>query len=146
MSPFMLDDYLRLRERSLTYIRRMLDLNDQQIDHDLRYEKLTGVNRLHNPEKNPAHFYFRDTLLEMIYLGGDALHDVSAADLQQGLDGAGTLLRSRAGKRANLHVYPEQGVAFSEEGGELDFIEIFPPTTLSQYQERIYKEPGAFIT
>jgi hypothetical protein len=44
-----------------------------------------------------------------------------------------------------LHVWPERGVAFSEEDGAVDFLEVFGPTTLADYSERIYEDPGRFI-
>ena len=54
-------------------------------------------------------------------------------------------LRSRAGKRANLLVFAEQGIACSSLNEGLDFLEVFPPRTQREYEARIYLDPGPFI-
>ncbi len=54
------------------------------------------------------------------------------------------LLRSRAGKASNLHVYAEQGVAVSI-GEEVEFIQIFAPMTQAEYEKTIYQDPGKFV-
>jgi hypothetical protein len=57
----------------------------------------------------------------------------------------GETLRSRQGKSALMHVVADKGIAWSEDDGEVGFVELFPPTTLNGYQKTIYREPPKFI-
>jgi hypothetical protein len=93
---------------------------------------------------------------ERIFVRGDRLMLVFVADanLPPGTDHAalvaavgdeGERLRSRQGRHAVLHVVADSGVAWSEERGEVEFVEIFPPTTLEAYRSEIYEDPGEFI-
>ena len=36
-------------------------------------------------------------------------------------------------------------MAFSADGDEVEFLEVFPPTTLERYESEIYREPGPFV-
>lgn len=144
MADFSLDSYLELRNMSLPAVRSRFAIRDEQIEEQVRYEKLGPATRLHNPEVDPAAFYFVEQQLALIYLNGAALSGVTPIELGQRLGEAGSQLRSRAGKRATLSVYPEQGVAFSAQNERVDFIEIFQSMTLEQYKEQVYREPGRF--
>lgn len=113
------------------------------VEDDVRYERLRPVARVRAPELWPGHFYFDGERQVMLHAGEpeDADPDGLAAALGPGEHE----LRSRAGKRAVLRVWPQRGVAFSEEDGAVDFLEIFEPTTLEDYEGRIYEDPGPFI-
>jgi hypothetical protein len=113
------------------------------VEEDVRYERLRPVARVRAPEVWPGYFYFDGDRQVMLYAGEPDGADPDALAARLGPDAAE--LRSRAGKRAVLHVWPRQGVAFSEEGGEVDFLEVFEPTTLEDYESRIYADPGPFI-
>jgi hypothetical protein len=54
-------------------------------------------------------------------------------------------LRSRQGKRAMIELDAQRGVAFSRDDDEVGFVEMFPPTTVEDYRERIWFDPGDFI-
>lgn len=115
------------------------------VDH-VAYEKLTDVSRVSNPAVFGAHVFLRGDEVVMIYSSSAAyLAKLSPASIQQELGGSGTRLRSRAGKTSNQHVFPEQGVAYSESDDQLEFIEIFPPMSLDAYRASIYSDPGPFI-
>jgi hypothetical protein len=116
---------------------------DAVVEDGVRYERLRPVARVRAPSLWPGFFYFDGDRQVMLYAG--APQDVDPDALAAALGPGAHELRSRAGKRAVLHGWPERGVAFSEEDGAVDFLEVFGPTTLADYSERIYEDPGRFI-
>lgn len=108
------------------------------------YESLTGVEAIDAPEGLTV--YVRGNDVALVYAGTDALGDgVTDDDLVKAVGSSGAELGSRQGKSANLHVVAEEGVAWSEDGGEVAFVEIFPATDLDTYKSTIYRDPGPFI-
>lgn len=89
--------------------------------------------------------YLKDGHAELVYLDGDALSDVSPSSLAVEFGDPAVRLRSRAGKRANLWVDAPHGIAYSEQGGALDFVEVFRPRSQAEYETEIYLDPGPFI-
>ena len=136
---------LALRALRRSDLLAQLQLAPGDVKHDVSYQKLKGVARLHNGAVYPAHFYVRGDELAVVYIGDhDFLSALSPAAIKNELGGDGTRLRSRAGKTSNQYVYPESGFAYSETGGALDFVELFAPMSLDAYREHIYEDPGAF--
>ena len=86
----------------------------------------------------PGFFYFDGDRQAMLYAGEPEGAD---PDGRRGARSGGHDC-APAGKRAVLRVWPQRGVAFSKEGGGVDFIEVFEPTTLEDYEARIYEEAG----
>jgi len=111
------------------------------------YERMKNVTEIHRPDHpdlGPARFFFRDAKLALIYLSdATALQELNIDSWKGNPSDEGTLLRSRAGKTSNLHVYADKGFAVSE-GTEIDFVEIFQPTTQQEYEQAIYDPPGPF--
>jgi hypothetical protein len=128
--------------RGLTRGELLAQVPDARVEEDVRYEGLRPVARVRAPELWPGFFYFDGERQAMLYAGDP--EGVAPEELAGELGPDGHELRSRAGKRAVLRVWPEQGVAFSEENGAVDFLEVFAPTTLEDYQARIYEDPGTF--
>jgi hypothetical protein len=120
-----------------------LGASAEDIDDGYAYEGLQGLSVLFRPEAFPGRIYLRDGRPQVIYVSGDG--GWTEAGLQAELGGPGAELRSRAGKTSTQHAYPEQGVAFSSDGDEVAFIEVFPPRPLADYERDIYREPGPFI-
>ena len=114
-------------------------------DPDDGYEAMQGVASLENGDVFPGTLYLKDGRVELIYVGPGGLDGVTAADLESELEGKATLLRSRARKTANMHVRAEEGVAYSAEGDEVHFLEVFRPRSLGAYESEIYEDPGPFI-
>ena len=137
----MLDQALELR--GLSRAELLERAPGAAVEEDVRYERLRPVARVRATELWPGYFYFDGDRQVMLYAGEPEGADPDA--LAARLGSGGHELRSRAGKRAVLHVWPERGVAFSEEGGGVDFLEVFEPTTLEDYEARIYADPGPFI-
>jgi hypothetical protein len=115
------------------------------VEPDVAYEAMKGVTRIHHPEDatlGDARLYFRAGKLALIYLSGGA--GVEAAELDAAIAGSEpVMLRSRAGKTSQLRVYAGKGIAVSR-GKQLDFVELFAPTTQADYEQSIYVAPPAF--
>ena len=106
------------------------------------YGRLRGVEALTSRER-AIQVVLRDDEVRLVYLGAAGLGELTAEDLE-GRFGSGDTLRSRQGRRAWLHVVAPEGVAWSEQDGQLGFVELFPPTTLESYRSDIYEEPPSF--
>jgi|GEM_PF-5131125 len=112
-------------------------------------EEVTHYQSLHDLEVIPtagkAWIYVRGEQVKVIYFGELALPAGLKSDtLRDALGSDGESLRSRQGKRANLHVVAARGIAWSELDGQVGFVEVFPPTTLKAYRKEIYGEPPLF--
>jgi hypothetical protein len=113
-------------------------------------EEVTHYQALHDLEVIPtpgkAWIYVRGDAVKVIYFGELALPRGLRSDtLRDALGSDGEELRSRQGKRATLHVVAERGVAWSEEDGNVGFVEVFPPTTLDAYRTEIYGKSPRFL-
>jgi hypothetical protein len=143
---FNLDNCLAFRNLSMEEIRRQFSISEENIEHNVKYEKLTQLTKLHNQNYHPGHFYFRDGKLVILYIGkNEQLEALDPKFLQNKFAEEGIRLRSRSGKTFNHYVYPEKGAAFSADSHSVRFIEIFPPTSLEAYKAEIYEEPQPFI-
>jgi hypothetical protein len=116
-----------------------------QIDKDVRYEKITDVDRVQLGDDQ--HFYFKDGGLKMIYLSEGRLATTVWTEFKSSADASAseTVVRSRAGKTANQVVFAEQGITASVQGNDVNFVEIYPPQSLEEYLATIYREPMPFI-
>ena len=139
-----LDELLALRGLSRAELERRLEAGAGHEERAVEYQSLTGVDRVHTPS-HPADFYFRGDALVMIHVSKDPLAELTPESLEERFGGPGEVLRSRYGRRAKLHVYPERGVAFVDNRGTVAALEVFPPTTLERYRDEIWWEPPAFV-
>ena len=141
----LLNSLIAMRDRPLAEIQQQLSASDSQVESGFGYGNLQQLTKVHNPDASPAHFYFKDKQLVLIYLGDDAaLQHFDAQKLQADLGEAAAVLRSRAGKKAQHYVYPQQGIAFSAERATVAFLEIYPAQPLETYKSTLYKEPPVF--
>ena len=124
-----------------------LGLKSLKINHEERYGNLSGMDELWKTGKTPGHFYFAHGGCALIYIEdvGGELDDIQLKDLQALLGEAESSLGSRAGKTNHTYVYPDQGLAFSASRSAVDYLEIFSPTTLEDYQSRYYTKPSPFV-
>ena len=107
------------------------------------YESLKRVDAMEAPDGTTI--YIRGDDVQLVYVGEDALPAGVSHDALVAVAGSeGERLRSRQGKKARMHVVADRGIAWSEERGEVGFVELFPPTTLADYQRTIYREPMPF--
>jgi hypothetical protein len=138
-----LTDLLALRDLSRDELQARL--GPLEVDPDVGYERIKGVDRLHSPDAFPGHFYFRGDDLQMIYVPRSALADADLGELQRELGEPAERLRSRTGEDSWIQVYPDRGVAFATDGQQVEILEVFPPTSLDGYLEGIYDDPGEFV-
>ena len=138
---------LELRNRTFAEIKNRYKIKDTHIEQNAAYQKLTGLTAVYNPDMLPVRFFLRNDTVVLIYSSDQRIVDtLDAGEITARYgDEDENYLRSRAGKRSNLMVYPEEGLAVAIEGNEVQFIEIFQPTTLEQYKKEIYIEIGPFI-
>jgi hypothetical protein len=120
-----------------------LGVGPGDIDPGYRYEGLDDVAMLYSPDAFPGRIYLRDDRPEIVYVSEPA--GWSEAKLEAELGGPGDELRSRAGKTFTHHVHADRGVAWSSDGDEVAFVEVFRPRSLAEYERDIYRDPGPFI-
>ena len=143
VAGYQLADLLALRGLSRADLQARLGA--LATDPGVAYERLSGVDRLHDPAAFPGHFYYRGDDQQMLYVPRSALKDADLGELRSALGEPAATLSSRTGEDSTLYVYPERGVAFATDGATIEIVEIFPPTTLEAYVSAIYKDPGDFI-
>jgi len=111
---------------------------------DDEYGQMTDLTSLEVSEPFSGTLYFQDGVVTLVLVSERRLARTSPADLS-GLYGEGAArLRSRAGKRAHLWVWADQGIACSVQDETVHFLEVFPPCSLDEYKTRIYREPPRF--
>jgi hypothetical protein len=143
---FDLDACRALLGLSETQVKERLQIHGDEARRGVRYEGLEGLSQYYNPDVFPARVYVRAARVQMVYVpSGPALRDVTREELEAQIGSEPTPLRSRAGKEYVHYAHPEQGVAYSSEGDEVRFVEVFPPRSLDAYRAEIYRDPGPFI-
>ena len=134
-----LDAARALLDLSRDELLARLGAGPEDVDDGYRYEGLDDVAMLYKPEAFPARIYLRDGRPEMVYASEPEGWS------PDGIGGEDAELRSRAGKTFTHHVHAEQGVAWSSDGDEVAFVEVFRPRSLAEYEREIYRDPGPFI-
>jgi len=129
---------------SLEEAKRVLDNAAQPVPGD-EYGRMRNVTSIENPAVFPGTLYLENETVQLVRVGCEVLADITSTDLREHFGDDAVRLRSRAGKRAHLWVYAEQGVACSAEGETVHFLEVFPPCSQGEYEARIYREPHDFI-
>jgi hypothetical protein len=143
VAGYELADLLALRELSRDELHARFGALETV--RKVRYEGIEHVDRLHNADAFPGHFYFRGDDLAMLYVPRSALRDASLEDLQRELGEPAATLSSRTGEESSLLVYPERGLAFATDGEQVEILEVFPPTTRKAYLAAVYDPPPEFI-
>ncbi|WP_211236752.1 hypothetical protein [Sporocytophaga myxococcoides] len=135
-----MEELLKYKGYDYSSLIEKFGIKDSEIDKNVSYIKLQGLSRVNKPDALPGYFYFDGNKLVMIYISDEERLGNMSFDKIKSDYGAGHRLSSRAGKTSNLHAYPEKGFAVSATHGQIDFIEIFPSTTLDDYKSRIHKD------
>lgn len=116
-----------------------------QVHEGVRYEKITGAIRVDVPDD--GFFFFKHGILKIIYISNDAQAERLWGEFKDSFDTntPKKTVRSRAGKTSNQLIFASQGITASLKGHRIDFIEIYPPCSLEDYLDNVYREPGLFI-
>jgi hypothetical protein len=142
---FALPAWQELLDLTEAEVRHRFATAGGEVDPDRRYEGLEHVTQYYNPAVLPVRLYVRDGRVQMVYVpSGPALAGTTPSEIDAQVGGRGQRLRSRTGKTANQYVQAERGVAYAEDGGTVQFVEIFPPRSHAAYLQDIYQDPGPF--
>lgn len=141
-----LDACRALLELTDAQVRARLQIDGAGETHEgVQYEGIVGVTQYYNPDAFAGRVYVRGDRVEIVYVpSGPALAGVTRADLDAPAGGEPAALRSRAGKEYVHYAHPEQGLAYSAEGDDVLFVEVFRPRSLEAYEAEIYRDPGPF--
>ena len=139
-----LDDVLRLRGADLAAAAAALGADRGRREKTSGYEGLSKLDAIDAPDG--SQLLARGDALALVYIGTESMPTgVRSDDLVSALGSSGRSLRSRQGKSARMHVLAEEGIAWSEEDGDIGFIEIFPARSFDEYTRDIYEEPPKFV-
>ena len=136
-----LDDWIALREATLAQVRAQLGAEHAELFADAGYGQMQGLTMLHAPDAHPGIFFFRDGRLAVLRVEHP---EDEAGSLLARVGADAPTLRSAAAKRAFVHVRAEDGLAVADEDGHVIYVEIFPPTTFEDYQDRIHRAAPHF--
>jgi hypothetical protein len=103
------------------------------------YGNTSGLSVVHAPEASPAHFYFDDGQLALIYFPEPAVQSLDKNALAARFEPAHSE-RSRVGKQFMHHVAAGAGVAWSADSSEVGLLELFEPGTVEVWKKRWYEE------
>ena len=132
-------------ELTAEQVEMRLEIDGGETHRGVRYEGLEDLSQYYNPTVFPGRVYVGSERVEMVYVpSGPALAGVTRGDIEKGAGTQPTLLRSRAGKEYVHYAHPEEGIAYSSEGDEVCFVEVFRPRSLDAYKAEIYRDPGPF--
>lgn len=136
--------YLSMNE---TEIRQRFPMEEAHIQRDGFYGNQKGLTVLYDPDTYPGIFFLKNGQCLLFYASMDweTTDGLTYSNFIRLLGEPAADLPSRAGKLSSVYVFPEQGVAFSANGESVEFVEIFAPATLKDYQDRFYRKPGPFI-
>lgn len=124
--------------------RNALGKDVQQVAGD-QYGRMQDVILLESTKVFPGVLYVEDDEVRLVRVDDHGLQGITRKALCSKMGDDFVRLRSRAGKRAGLLLYASHGIAFSCQGEELDFLEVFGPCTQREYVDRYYRPPPAFI-
>jgi hypothetical protein len=140
-----LREWMKLRDLPPAELQKQLGVTAEHIATGRSYGNLTAVTQWRHPGAHPGYFIFQDDELALIYVDdAKAVGQLAPGDLRQAFGEPEARLRSRAGKKASLHVHASQGLAYAADSSTVYYVEIFPPMSLADYQARIYKEPPPY--
>ena len=138
-----LSRYRAYVEQNLMQTKARLSLKDEAIQIGRSYGSLQDLSVVVHTAELPCTMYFKNGEFVLLYVSGDQ-STYTAKSLHKQFPNTDAVSPSRAGKRFSHYVAPDKGIAWSDDGEELAFIEIFPATTLHGWKETLYTNPGSF--
>lgn len=135
-----LEYLLDYRNYDLDALKQKFNIEESDLDHEVGYQKLKNLTRVRKEKLLPGHFYYYGNSVSIIYVNDRTVLDTLEMETIYNRYGRGEILPSRMGKNSRLHLYASHGFAVSEHEDKVDFMELFPPTTIEQYKENVYLE------
>jgi hypothetical protein len=130
---------------SLSEAAARLGLDPASREHARNYGSLTNVDSI-RAKGSGFRLFARDNKVVLVYVSEAGLpHRANHQALARRAGTGVRTLRSRQGRTAQTYVAAEAGLAWSALGGDIGWIELFPPMSFDAYRETIYKEPPTFI-
>jgi len=142
-----IESFFDLRSFNFDDAQARLGSTDSEIEKNVGYERLKNLTSVTEKTGEIPTLFFQGKMQVMMYLTAEMLEarELKPEDFYKKFGKQYVQLRSRAGKTHKQIVYPANGIAFSTDGASLDFLEIFPPTTIAKYKREIYQTVPAFI-
>ena len=109
------------------------------------YGRLHNVTSLESENVFPGTLYAEADEIRLVRVTRNGLRDITRTAMCSQMSTDPMQLRSRAGKRAQLLAYASEGIAFSTQGEDIHFLEVFTPCTHREYEIRFYRPPSRFI-
>ena len=140
-----LNDYKHCFNLSYDQFIAQHNIQDSQIQENRGYEKMTNLVLVEMSDDQ--FFFFKDGKLKMIYISNDVVAKQVWAEFENTTETntPRKIVRSRAGKTANQIIFAGSGITASIAGDDVAFIELYPPCSLQDYLDNIYKEVQPFI-
>ena len=140
----LLDAWRMVLGLSLDQVRGVFEPDD--VIEGGEYQGLTGVTIVRAGDRCPGSLYLADDRVVLMYVGHvERWPQITPDALFDSLGEPDERLRSRAGRGHSQYLFGAGGIAFSTADDEVDFVEVFAPTTVADYVAQIYAEPPPFI-
>jgi len=118
-----------------------LGARDSDVEDGYSYQSMKGLSVLSLPKRFGARVFFDSDAVAMVSVSEPP---IPPDEIRSLMSDDAVELRSRQGKRAMIELDAGRGLAFSRDDDEVGFVEVFAPTTVEDYRERIWFEPPAF--
>ena len=119
-----------------------LGVGEDAVARGVEYGPRNGLDEVETPT---GRVVFDSDRVAVVYVSPGAVRPATPEELLAELGGAGETMPGAASAGSELHVYPDQGLALSNDGPKLEMVEAFPPTTLEGYREQLYRDPPRFV-
>lgn len=107
------------------------------------YGPSKNLEAVYIPTRSPARYYLQEGKVILAYFSGATVDSTSPAALSITYPGA-IMLASRAGKEFTHHVDAVGGIAWSDDGTDVAFVEVFQPMDIDRWKALFYQDPGVF--
>jgi hypothetical protein len=129
---------------TLEAVRACRPVAESRIDHDVRFRQLEGAIIVHDVAGLPGvQICLHDGVVKAIYVGrGPLLSALAADELADTLGEPEAERPARTGAGHTQRIYPRTGVAVAGDAHAVAAIELFAPTSLTQYLAAFDHDPA----
>lgn len=136
------DQIIHLRDLARGEVLASLGIEPDAVVDGRRYQSLESLHMASTDRDDGLRVYFDGDAVAMIMIPAP---EIALERVREEFGSDLAALASRQAKHAVLEVDAAAGIAVSSVDDEIGFVEIFPPTTLDDYRDRIYRDPGQFL-